>query len=117
VGDSLFREPVHRARVSHCQPSRHYRPRALAGPVKQAHLELGVYHQVGQLVYIDAMRDVLPPSEGTDSRRDALIGKSAEALDIRTKLRRDGGFDLPAEHFTDHAPLYYVLHLWNALQP
>lgn len=116
VGDSLFRErftvPAFRIVNHHDIIARV----PLAGPVKQAHLELGVYHHVGQLVYIDAMRDVLPPSEDSDSRRDALIGKIAEALDIRTKLRRDVGFDLPSEHFTDHAPLYYVLHLWNALQ-
>jgi triacylglycerol lipase len=121
VGDGLFSEGFrakayrvvhHNDAVARVPPAAPFEqpPTGLTGAPP-----LGVYRHVGRLIRIDASGEV----ERNNGRSvvDLLLINMTAALDVRGRLRHDIAASLPSTHFTDHAPLYYALHLWNAFNP
>jgi len=72
------------------------------------------YVHVGDLRYIDHQGQLHhEPSlwaELSDRWQGVLAGLHDRAADFWA----GGRLEVPFDHFTDHAPLYYALHLWNA---
>jgi pimeloyl-ACP methyl ester carboxylesterase len=82
-------------------------------PQVLAAIGLDSYVHVGTLEYIDQDGRIAagpPPRNGLG---DAV---AAEITAFVKKAGRLSGFhlDIPFDRLTDHAPLYYALHLWNA---
>lgn len=69
------------------------------------------YRHVGTHVLIDVRGDLHVAPSVADILDDRVRGM-VEA----TRGLLDGALDLrPIDHLTDHAPIYYATHLWNAL--
>lgn len=79
-----------------------------------------IYRHIGQLTLIEADGRVRQPGEGArPPLRQRLPRKARElfraAPFFASSLRR---FKLPVpKPLADHAPVYYVVHLWNSFQP
>jgi triacylglycerol lipase len=73
---------------------------------------LGVtpYRHVGHLRYIDSTGQILEQVSLLDRLADRLRGDLDSVADFAASLE-----GVPADHFNDHAPLYYAIHTWNSI--
>jgi hypothetical protein len=82
------------------------------GPLAPPARGIGSYVHVGELKYIDRDGRIHddPPL------LDRLLDGAAGEIDALVETIRSSGFhpNIPFDHLTDHAPLYYALRLWNA---
>jgi triacylglycerol lipase len=75
----------------------------------------GIYFHVGELWYIDSQGELHHDSKFMEMFSD---GVRAEARNIKQAFENapSGEFQFVPGGIKDHVPLFYTLHLWNALE-
>jgi len=71
------------------------------------------YQHVGQLRYIDSSGHVHDNPDVWYQLKNRLAGQFFHLSDVLESWS-DGAFDaIPTDYLSDHAPIYYVTHIWN----
>lgn len=82
-------------------------------PYDPLRLAPGIYHHVGQLKYIDAAGEVHDNPGRWYRLLDGFRGEFGHLFNALGRLRSGWVWELPDDHLTDHAPLFYAIHIWN----
>ncbi|MEM7553726.1 MAG: hypothetical protein AAF378_06440 [Cyanobacteria bacterium P01_A01_bin.84] len=69
------------------------------------------YCHVGQLKYIDYRGNIADNAVFIDRLADTFRGSIAHLLNTVNDLEK--GLIIPIDHIADHAPMYYVIKIWN----
>lgn len=73
------------------------------------------YVHVGQLKYIDSDGNLIDNVSLWQSISEQFVGRWKHLINSIGGLRNGWNFQIPADEFNDHAPLFYALHIWNLL--
>lgn len=73
------------------------------------------YVHVGQLKYIDSDGNLIDNVSLWQSISEQFVGRWKHLINSIGGLRKGWNFQIPADEFNDHAPLFYALHIWNLL--
>jgi triacylglycerol lipase len=89
---------------------------ALLGSYDPLRAAPGCYQHVGQLKYIDSQGAILDNPSRWNRLTDSFRGSFGQFINAIGHLRTGWIWELPIDHLTDHAPLFYTIHIWNSYE-
>ena len=73
----------------------------------------GLYRHVGDLRYIDNQGDIQDSPNLWEVLKDKFYRRYSHIFDDPGHFKSDCLWELPESCLTDHAPIYYAIHIWN----
>lgn len=71
------------------------------------------YQHIGQLKYIDSNGHIIDNPNQWDRLVDSWKGQFGNLFNLIGRLREGLIKEIPVDNFTDHAPIYYAIRIWN----
>jgi hypothetical protein len=73
----------------------------------------GLFRHVGTLKYIDSNNEIQTDASVWERAVSSFRYRYGAFFDSLGKLKSGADLEIPVNCFTDHAPVYYVVHIWN----
>lgn len=74
------------------------------------------YQHVGQLKYINSDGHIIDNPNLLDQLLDGWKGQFENLFNFIGNLQEGQIDQIPVAYFTDHAPIYYAIHIWNSYE-
>ncbi|MEM9506509.1 MAG: lipase family protein [Cyanobacteria bacterium P01_E01_bin.35] len=71
------------------------------------------YQHVGQLKYLDSNGHIIDNPNLWNRLVDSWKGQFGQLFHLSGQLREGWIKEIPVDNLTDHAPIYYAIHIWN----
>ena len=83
------------------------------GNYKNQNLPIGNYSHVGQLKYISSDGHIRDNPSFWDRVMDSFKGNFGNLVNSLGRLKEGWSWEIPVDHLTDHAPIFYAIEIWN----
>ncbi|MGI9235130.1 MAG: lipase family protein [Woeseiaceae bacterium] len=76
----------------------------------------GMYAHVGEVRYIDHTGRIHSDFGVWKRLRDRMAGRRSHLTNLKSRWQAGSVHDIPVDELVDHAPIYYVVNVWNDYQ-